>query len=212
MKRLSKSYFVVGVVMVAVSLAVASWVDGHVTMPGDLREGDVIFQPSISSQAQAIELATHSRYSHCGIIFKLKGEWYVYEAVGPVRYTPIKEWIARGKGGKYAIKRLKNADKILTLEAVGKLKKVGVKFKGKPYDFAFNWSDERIYCSELIYKIYKNALGLEVSEIKRLGEFDLTHPAVRQKLIERYGDNIPLDEPVVPPQALFESPLFVTVD
>jgi hypothetical protein len=35
---------------------------------------------------------------------------------------------------------------------------------------------------------------------------------VRAKLQERYGQHVPLDEPVISPQAIFESPLLVTVD
>ena len=177
----------------------------------EFREGDVIFHASNSSQARAIELATHSRYSHCGIVFRLGKEFYVYEAVGPVRFTPLKDWIARGRGGNYALKRLKNADKVLTPSALAKLKAEAKKLKGKPYDLVFGWSDERIYCSELIYKVYYRALGLEAGKVRRLGDFDLTHSVVKEKLRERYGENIPLDEPVVSPQDVFDSELFVTI-
>ena len=51
----------------------------------DLQDGDIIFQSSNSPLSIAIQLATKSKYSHCGIIFKEKGAWYVYEAVQPVR-------------------------------------------------------------------------------------------------------------------------------
>ncbi|MDR2093353.1 MAG: YiiX family permuted papain-like enzyme [Azoarcus sp.] len=186
------------------------WEDGHFDVSG-FREGDIIFQSSLSSQSKAIELATHSRYSHCGIVLKIGKQFYVYEAVGPVRYLPLQEWIALGKGGRYALKRLKNADTILTAEAIGKIRKAGEYFKGKPYDSTFGWGDERIYCSELVHKIYSRALGLEVGKIRRLGDFDLTHPSVREELRERYGENIPLNEPVVSPQDVFESDLLVSV-
>ncbi|MDR2032481.1 MAG: YiiX family permuted papain-like enzyme [Azoarcus sp.] len=175
------------------------------------REGDIIFQSSPSPQGKAIELATHSRYSHCGIILKIGNELHVYEAVGPVRYLPLQEWIALGKGGRYALRRLKNADTLLTAEAMDKIRKTGETFKGKPYDSIFGWSDERIYCSELVHKIYSRALGLQVGKIRRLGDFDLTHPTVQKELRQRYGKNIPLDEPVVSPQDVFESDLLVPV-
>ena len=35
-----------------------------------LRNGDLIFQTSQSAQSRAIQLATHSAYSHCGILFQ----------------------------------------------------------------------------------------------------------------------------------------------
>jgi hypothetical protein len=176
------------------------------------REGDIIFQSSASAQGKAVELATHSLYSHCGIVLKIEGEFHVYEAVGPVRHTPLKAWIAQGKDGHYALKRLKDAEKILTQEALDRLKKLGNTFAGKPYDFAFGWSDDRIYCSELVYKIYQRALGLELGKIRRLGDFDLNHSLVQEKLRERYGGNVPLDEPVVSPQDIFESALLVSAE
>ena len=63
-------------------------------------EGDIIFQTSRSSQSLAIQRATKSQYSHMGIIFREGDETLVYEAVQPVRKTPLAAWIKRGAGGK----------------------------------------------------------------------------------------------------------------
>ncbi len=63
----------------------------------------------------------------------------------------------------------------------------------------------------LVWKIYKEGLGVELGELRRLGDFDRSHPAVRDKLRERYGANVPLDEPVISPGALADSPLLETV-
>lgn len=57
-------------------------------------DGDIIFHTSLSAQSSAIQKATHSRYSHMGIIFLKSGEPYVYEAIRTVQYTPLKKWIA----------------------------------------------------------------------------------------------------------------------
>lgn len=51
--------------------------------------GDIIFQISQSSQSKAIQLATHSDYSHTGMIVIREKKPYVFEAVGPVIYTPL---------------------------------------------------------------------------------------------------------------------------
>jgi hypothetical protein len=67
----------------------------------------------------------------------------------------------------------------------------------------FEWDDERIYCSELVYKIYKLGAGIEVGKLQKLSEFDLSNPIVKAKLVERYGTKIPLDEPVISPGAIF---------
>jgi hypothetical protein len=81
----------------------------------EIQSGDIIFQTSGSSQSKAIQLATKSRYSHMGIIYEIEGEFYVYEAVQPVKLTKLNDWIQRGEGSHYVIKRLKDSkDKLTT--------------------------------------------------------------------------------------------------
>jgi uncharacterized protein YycO len=183
----------------------------QLTERGEIRSGDLIFHTSLSGQSQAIQLATKSKYSHCGIIFGEKGRFYVFEAIQPVKTTPLDQWIARGKDKHYVIKRLKNAEQVLTPAVLQKMKQEGDKFKGKNYDLTFEWSDDRIYCSELIWKIYQRATGLEIGKTEKLRNFDLTHEVVRKKMRERYGNNIPLDETVISPDAIFNSELLMTV-
>ena len=60
-----------------------------------LRDGDIIFHESRSSQSRAIQLATKSRYSHMGILYRERNQWFVYEAVQPVKSTPLHDWIRR---------------------------------------------------------------------------------------------------------------------
>jgi len=62
-----------------------------------------------------------------------------------------------------------------------------------------------------VWKLYKQALGVELAPLATLGSFNLTTPAVQQKLKERYGAKIPLAEPVIAPVAIFNSPLLITV-
>lgn len=177
----------------------------------NLQNGDIIFQTSQSAQSKAIQLATHSPYSHCGIVFKENNRLYVFEAVQPVKATPLQDWIKRGKGGHYVVKRLKNADKILTADVLQKMKQEGEAMTGKDYDLTFEWSDNRIYCSELIWKIYKRAAGVEPGRLQRLGDFDLSDPAVQKVMKARYGSNVPLEEPVISPVAIYNSALLYTV-
>ena len=176
-----------------------------------LQSGDIIFQTSTSSQSKAIQLATGSKYSHMGIIYETEGEFMVYEAVQPVKLTPLAEWIDRGKNDHYVVKRLKNADQILTPEVLKEMKKVGEAYRGKAYDIYFEWSDDRIYCSELVWKIYQQAANIEIGQLEELSDFDLSHQAVQVKMQERYGENIPLNEKVISPAAMFDSKLLVTV-
>lgn len=177
----------------------------------ELKDGDLIFQTSRSSQSKAIQLATNSKYSHCGIVFKEGDSFYVFEAVQPVKRTPLAEWIARGEKGEFVVKRLKNAEQTLTPDVIQKMKEIGKGFYGKNYDSAFEWTDEKIYCSELIWKIYKRATGIEIGNLEKLGDFDLSNKVVKQKIKERYGEKIPLGELVISPASLFESDKLVTI-
>ena len=167
-----------------------------------VRDGDVIFQTSRSSQSMAIQRATHSPYSHMGIIFVRAGQPYVLEASATVRYTPLSEWIARGKDSKYVLKRL---HKPLSDSQVEKLRKAAKPFEGRAYDLTFEWSDSKIYCSELVWKIYDRALGIQLGELQKLRDFDLSDAAVRTKMKERYGKNVPLDSPVISPASMFKT-------
>lgn len=176
-----------------------------------LQNGDIIFQTSLSSQSQAIQLATQSPYSHMGIIYEKDGAYFVFEAIKTVRLTPLKQWINRGEDDKYVVKRLKDAAQVLSPTVLKKMQKAGQAFQGKSYDLYFGWSDEKLYCSELVWKIYKEATDIEIGQLAQLKDFDLSHPIVQQKLHKRYGDHLPLEEKVISPAAMFESELLVTV-
>jgi hypothetical protein len=176
-----------------------------------VREGDIIFQTSRSSQSLAIQQATQSPYSHMGIILLRNGKPFVFEAIATVRFTPLDKWIERGQGAHYVLKRLSNANVLLSESNLDRLRHEAHRFEGKPYDLTFEWSDQRIYCSELVWKMYKNALGIEVGQLQHLREFKLSTPAVKAKLHERYGNNIPLDEPVISPKSMFNSQLLTVV-
>jgi len=181
-------------------------------LKNEIQNGDIIFQTSKSSQSKAIQLATNSKYSHMGIIYENDGQFFVYEAVQPVKLTPLNEWINRGENGHYVIKRLENADQVLTSSTLTKMKQIGEQFKGKPYDIYFEWSDDKIYCSELVWKIYKQAADIEIGQLEKLSDFDLTNEIVQTKMKERYGDNIPRDEKVISPAAMFNSKKLITIE
>jgi Permuted papain-like amidase enzyme, YaeF/YiiX, C92 family len=171
-----------------------------------LHNGDLIFHTSQSTQSQAIQLATHSPYSHCGIVYRQGGKWQVFEAVQPVKLTPLADWVARGQGQHVVVKRLRDAATALTPDALARLQAAGRPLLGRPYDLAFGWNDERIYCSELIWKVYDRGLHRRLGTLQHLRDFDLSNSAVQAKLRERYGPTLPLNEPVISPVSIFNSP------
>lgn len=181
------------------------------TLSSTIQNGDIIFQTSTSSQSQAIQLASKSKYSHMGIIYQIDGKDLVFEAVQPVKFTPLAEWIARGENSHYVIKRLKNSEKVLNNKTITKMQQINEQFLGKDYDIYFAWDDDAIYCSELVWKIYKEATGIEIGQLQTLSSFDLSHPVVKQKMAERYGKHVPFDEKVISPAAMFNSDKLSTV-
>jgi uncharacterized protein YycO len=180
----------------------------HPAAASPLRDGDIIFHTSRSAQSAAIQRATHSPYSHMGVVLYRDGKPFVFEAIATVRYTPLAKWIARGDGGHFVVKRL---NRELKPDEITRLRSAAKSYDGKPYDLFFEWSDSRIYCSELVWKMYRDSLAIEIGALQKLRQFDLTDPAVKAKMRERYGKDIPLDERVISPASMFDSPLLKTV-
>jgi hypothetical protein len=129
-----------------------------------------------------------------GIVYLRDDKPFVFEAVQPVKLTPLDEWTARGERQQFVAKRLRDPDSRLTAETLRNMRAAGEQLAGKDYDPYFEWSDERIYCSELVWKIFERGAGIELGARQTIADFDLSHPAVQQKLKERYGDRVPLDE------------------
>lgn len=175
-----------------------------------VKDGDIILQTSESSQCEAVRIATNSKFSHCGIIFKDQDKIYVLEAVQPVKITPLDEWISHGKENNYLIRRLRK-DTVLDTLKIKKMKTLGFQMLNKDYDLYFEWSNDKIYCSELVWKIYKEGAGIEICSLKKLKDFNLSDPKVKKIMNERYGDNVPFNENVVAPSQLADSKLLQTV-
>jgi uncharacterized protein YycO len=146
-----------------------------------------------------------------GIIYREGNDFFVYEAVQPVKITKLNTWINRGENSNYVVKRLKNSDEVLNLKGVEKMKSIGKKYLGKDYDLRFEWSDNKIYCSELVWKIYKEAFNIEIGKLERIRDFDLSDKTVQNKIKERYGNRIPTDELIITPDRMFNAKDLITI-
>lgn len=127
-----------------------------------LKTGDIIFQISKSSQSKAIAYATMSPWTHCGIIISKNNKYYVLEASNVVKLTPLDDFINRGLNKSYTVYRY-------TDEPV----KISYKqYLGRKYDSTFSWNNNLYYCSELVWKIYKDQLGIELCVPKTLSSYN----------------------------------------
>jgi Permuted papain-like amidase enzyme, YaeF/YiiX, C92 family len=174
-----------------------------------LREGDIVFTSSERGQGEAIIEATGSDYNHCGIVFQKDGKLMVLEAVQPVGVVSLQEFKSRSKPGTFLARRLKTP---LAPEKYREARIWAEAQIGKNYDVRFLWDDGKLYCSELVWKIYHKA-GVELCELRRFRDYDLEKPSVQKIIKERFGgpDHLPLDEKVVAPSDLAESVLLVNV-
>jgi hypothetical protein len=196
------------IVIVAVLVTTAGCQASEEYLPKD---GDIVFHESRSSQSRAIQLVTGSRYSHMGIITLVDGRPFVFEAIGQVTSTPLDQWAARGRNGHLVVKRLHNADEVLDVQALRRMFEIVTSMEGSPYDLHFEWTDDRIYCSELVWKIYHRALGVDLTTLETFSDFNLGDPEVLTIVEQRWPGGPPPDETVVSPRAIFESSLLFTV-
>ena len=123
----------------------------------------------------------------------------IYEAIQPVSRTPLAQWAARAADDQIQIYRLDDAESRWTAEKQAELKAAATARLGRPYDIYFRWDEERLYCSELVYKLYQEVLGVEVGRLRRIDDFNLDNGVVQKKMRERYGQELPLSMKVVSP-------------
>ena len=201
MKKFFKLVFmVIGIMLACVAFLFHSWLieplsaqDAPIT---DVREGDVIFQTSQSSQSPLIQIGTRSHITHCGIIVMRDGKPYVLETLKTLVLTPLDKFVARGKDGKYWLKRSDREN----------IKIEYAHYLGKPYDLAFSFDNDIYYCSELVYDIYKKQLGIELCKPKQVGDYLILGTDKLDKIentMQRRG--ITKEQYAVAPVDVFES-------
>ena len=197
---MKKILLTLGVLLVAIAIPLRSWLieplSAQDTPITDVREGDVIFHTSQSSQSPLIQIGTRSHITHCGIVVIKEGKPYVLETLKTLVLTPLDKFVARGKDGKYWLKR---SDK-------ENIKIDYAHYLGKPYDLAFSFDNDIYYCSELVYDIYKNQLGIELCKPKQVGDYLILGTDKLNKIestMQRRG--ITKEQYAVAPVDIFES-------
>ncbi len=181
------------------------------TLSAQWQDGDIIFSKTSGRQAIAVLAATESPWTHTAVIFMKKNKPMVLEAVQPVQIISLEKYINRsGSKFKHCFKRLKNTSKF-TPEAIKKAAKWAKKHVGKNYDGKFQWSDKTLYCSELVWKIFHQCADIELCKIKKVKDYNLNHPKVKQMIKERFGSIslLNLEEKIVAPSDIFNSKLLV---
>ena len=197
---MKKAFVIIGLILCVVGYPFRSMLVEVVTATKapieDVREGDVIFQTSLSQQSPLIKMGTRSTITHCGVVVMKDGKPYVLETQKTLVLTPLKKFIARGKDSKYWHKR-------------PKLDNIKIKYSsylGKPYDLAFKFDNGKFYCSELIYDVYLNQLGIELCKPKTIDNYLIlgSHriPKIKRAMKKR---GITMEQYAVAPVDVFNS-------
>jgi len=164
------------------------------------QEGDIAFQSlPHNSLIDAIEGSTGSPFSHCGILRRVGGEWFVIEAIGPVKETPLAAWIAQARDQRYTVFRLKASFRAKIPSFI----QAAQTYEGLPYDIHYDMDDAAIYCSELIYKAFRKSTGEELGHLQTLGE--LRWQPYTQVIKQIEGGKLPLDRKMITPRSLSEA-------
>ena len=164
------------------------------------QEGDIFFQSSPKNPlTEAIEGTTNSPFSHCAILHKVNDQWMFVEAIATVRDTPAATWIHRGRENRYTVFRLKKQyrDKIPSFISAAET------YKGLPYDIHFEMDDKAMYCSELVYKAFRDATGEKLGKTQTLGELNWQPHTLFIKSIE--NGKVPLEREMITPRAVSEA-------
>jgi hypothetical protein len=190
--------------LLVLSVGVSRGTQGAAPAVADLRTGDLVFQTSRSAQSAPIQRATRSRWSHVGLVEVAPDGVFVLEAVSPVSRTPWGRWVARGERGEAEALRLRG----LEPAAVDRVIAEARRHLGKPYDAAFGWGDDRLYCSELVRKAFERGAGIELGRMERLGGLELA--GLEAAVKGRFG-KVPKDLLLVTPASIAGDPKLVPV-
>ena len=200
MRKIKKAFITIGILVCIVTFHFRSMIvemntATEITADG-VKEGDVIFRASPSLISYLFKFGTHSNMTHCGIIVIENGKPYVLETLKTLKLTPFEKFITLGKDGKYWVKR---SDK----------ENIKIDYKdylGRPYDEDFKFDNGKFYCSELIYDIYLNQLGIELCKPKTVGDYFILgtrHIPIVKNILNKKG--FTLEQEVVVPGDIFKS-------
>lgn len=168
--------------------------------------GDVLFQ-SLPRDAlvDVIEGVSGSPFSHCGIVDRVDGEFVVLEAFRTVRAVQLTKFLARGRDGRFAVYRWKPEAEAVIPDVLAAVHAN----LGRPYDLHYSMDDEALYCSELIWKAYRDATGESLCDTHALRE--LNWKPYEQAIRQMEDGTVPLARQMVTPAALAQSGVLMPV-
>ncbi|MCE9524387.1 MAG: hypothetical protein K8S25_18350 [Alphaproteobacteria bacterium] len=132
--------------------------------PVEWKTGDLIVQDSKAEETLPLFAADGSGITHIGMIDVTEDNVaVVIEVVDTVQETPIREFIARGKGKNFAVYRIDGLSDEQRMSAVTAARRQ----LGKPNDFFLRRSWDAFYSSELARLAYSD-IGFDLGRLQKL--------------------------------------------
>lgn len=127
-------------------------------LPTDqLQTGDIILLDLDCYSCRLIEEQTGGPYSHSGIVLKYGTKFFVAQSLGSVHHVPLQAFLGFSQK-PVQVMRPKN----LNFAAKNELLDIYQnQFLGLPFDHDYVWDDEKLYCSEFIYKLLSSVYAFE---------------------------------------------------
>lgn len=135
---------------------------------GHLRTGDLLFNKLNIDSGIGIQNGIHFSFDNIGIVFIDDDNYAIIETAERVGYISMSGWIEKGVDQKYVVKRLLNSDSLLNDERTQRLRKEAQSNIWKEVEKSQNWSDDKLYNAELVWKLFKKALDIELGELDTL--------------------------------------------
>lgn len=121
-----------------------------------LKPGDVLLIELRCYSCSIIADETDSRFSHSAVVLgNLDNQVIVAQALGQVHALPLDRFVAQKKAGTSILVRRPHQ----SLEQNDLMQEFVDHWMDRPFDSAYTWDDEKLYCSEFVTKFLEVFLG-----------------------------------------------------
>ncbi len=176
-----------------------------------MKTGDLVFIQSAARYATALGSAMPGTMNHVGVVFVTADGPQVVSAGNKLDQSSYDRFLrTNGSKGRIVIKRLADADRLLTDERMLPLKQFSFTSRGREFDYGFDWGDSTLYSSEYVYKAFDKGPGVQLGKKQTLASLGLD-AAMAKQIGDKYGTALSVDTEVVTPTSIFEDERLITV-
>ncbi|MEM6990899.1 MAG: YiiX/YebB-like N1pC/P60 family cysteine hydrolase [Myxococcota bacterium] len=175
-----------------------------------LLTGDLVFVQGGSRHASALGAAMPGELNHVGLVFVTSDGPQVVSAGKKLDQASYDQWLRHNSASHIVVKRLKDAEALLTDEKLLPLKQFSFTSRGRDYDYSFDWDDTNLYASEYVHKAFVKGPGVELGKKETLASLGLD-AATAKAIGDKYGGTVDVNTEVVTVASIFADERLSTV-